>query len=89
MDTHGYSYSVVMGGTDETDNPGLELLFSRTSLPPPARHRPCRSDAPTIVSQTIRNGLSNQRMRIVQDILAAAIMGANIQLPTMLYSRQR
>jgi hypothetical protein len=78
MDPYGYPYSVVMGCTDETDNPGLEILLSRASLPSAARHRPCRADAPTIVSPTVRKGLNNQRMWIVQDILAAAIMGANI-----------
>jgi hypothetical protein len=47
----------------------------------------CRADAPTIVIPAVRKGLNNQRMRIVQDIYIAVIMGANVELPEMLYGR--
>jgi hypothetical protein len=47
----------------------------------------CRADAPTVVIPAVRKGLNNQRMRIVQDIYIAVIMGANVELPEMLYGR--
>jgi hypothetical protein len=55
-------------------------------------HEHCRDSdittpRPTIVITAVRKGLNNQRMRIVQDILVAAMIGANVELPDMLYGR--
>jgi hypothetical protein len=87
------SIPVIAGGAEINALAGLDLggsRSSRTTLPRQRQRPACRADAPTIVSQTVRKGLNNQRMWIVQDIAAAAIMGrgVNVQLPTMLYSRQ-
>jgi hypothetical protein len=55
-------------------------------------HEHCLEDSndtrrPTIVIPAVRKGLNNQRMRIVQDIYVAIMMGANVELPQMLYGR--
>jgi hypothetical protein len=69
-------------------SPDVEILLFPPTLRSPLVPRVCRSDAPTIVIPAVRKGPNNQRMRIVQDILGAVILGANVQLPPLLYSRE-
>jgi hypothetical protein len=71
-----------------------EATKSATATTPIVRsplivHEHCheRNARPTIVIPAVRKGLNNQRMRIVQDILVAAMIGANVELPDMLYGR--
>ena len=37
----------------------------------------------------VRKGLNNQRMRIVQDAVIAALLGAAVELPSVLRTRRR
>ena len=44
-------------------------------------------DGPTVVVPAIRKGLNNQRMRIVQDVAMAQLLGYAVSLPRTLFSR--
>eukprot|EP00962_Isochrysis_galbana_P045957 scaffold18297_cov132-Isochrysis_galbana.AAC.1 len=39
---------------------------------------------PVVVIPTVLKGLNNQRMRLVSDIVGAILIGAAVQLPSML-----
>ncbi|KAH8068856.1 hypothetical protein JL721_6428 [Aureococcus anophagefferens] len=44
-------------------------------------------DGPTVVVPAVKKGLSNQRMRIVQDVAMAQLLGYAVSLPRTLFSR--
>jgi hypothetical protein len=73
--------SVVVGGEDETNNLGLEQFASTTWT------LPCGCPNDRIVDGT-QGPEQSAHVDRAGYILAVAIMGASIQLPTMLYSRQ-
>ena len=49
---------------------------------------PCAARKQVVVVPTVLKGLSNQRMRIISDIVGAVLIGAAVQLPTMMAGRR-
>jgi hypothetical protein len=90
IETELYAFEISKNETSRSMDSSISSSFSPTTTilrSPLIVHRHCRADAPTIVIPAVQKGLNNQRMRIVQDILVAAIMGANVELPEMLHGR--
>jgi hypothetical protein len=83
------SLDVISSNSNSNSFPPKATRMVRSPL---IVHEHCHADSntqarPTIVIPAVRKGLNNQRMRIVQDILVAAMIGANVELPTLLYGR--
>ena len=50
---------------------------------------PCATTKSVVLIPSVRKGLCNQRLRMVQDIMIAHLFGAAVVLPQVVFSRQR
>ena len=73
--------------------PVMSVLLSSLVLPAASEDSgdtkdPCDSARGVVVVPEIRKGISNQRMRWIQDVVAATLVGAAVVLPAHVQSRR-